>query len=418
VPFSKVQLQDNLSYTFGDKVIIDSVYIKKPETGLVANSNYTGKGELINLLADSLSTLPLNTSKTVGLVVRVDMSMADTLKYENIALARGHYSGGLVTDASATGLNPDDDLSGDPTDDSDPTLIDFTGLLDLSPITPLGIAKSVDTLGSADGSYLLTYKVIVKNFGSTELDSLQLSDNLADVFSKKTQFVLMGLPTLNDSSKLKINAKYDGDSVKTMLIANQSSLAAGKSDTLTFKVKVINNDLKAQTYLNTVIGTAVSGTTLVSDKSNSGALADKNNDGNPGNDNEPTGITLMPASQDTSVVSLVIYDGLTPNGDGLNDVLVIKDKENKVTLTEDYNISVYIYNRWGYLVFESVNYFKDYPQGTDTNIPNGWDGTSKTGVRVEKDKYVPDGTYYYVISSTNTRLLGGKPIVNFITVKR
>lgn len=418
VPFTKVQLQDNLAYTFGDKVIIDSVYIKNPEAGLVANSNYTGKGELINLLADSLSTLPLNSSKTVGLVVRVDMSMADTLKYENIALARGHYNGGSVTDASVTGLNPDGDLSGDPTDDSDPTLIDFTDLLDLSPITPLGIAKSVDTLGSADGSYLLTYKVIVKNFGSTKLDSVQLTDDLAGVFSSRTQFVLMGVPTLNDSSKLKINAKYDGDSVKTMLIANQSSLAAGKSDTLTFKVKVINNDLEAQTYLNTIVGTALSDTTLVSDKSNSGALADEDNDGNPGNDNEPTGITLEPASQDTSAVNVIVYDGLTPNGDGKNDVLVIKDKENRVILTADDNISINIYNRWGHLVFESANYFKDYPQGTDTNSPNGWDGTSKTGVRVEKDKYVPDGTYYYVVSSTNAKLFGGKPYVNFITVKR
>ena len=418
VPFTKVQLQDNLAHTFGDKVIIDSVYIKNPETGLVANSNYTGKGELINILADSLSSLPLYTSKTVGLVVRVDMSLADTLKYENIALAIGYYSGGSVSDPSVSGVNPDSDLSGDPTDDSDPTVIDFTGLLDLTPVTPLGIAKSVDTLGSADGSYLLTYKVIVKNFGTTTLDSVQLTDDLADVFSNNTQFVLMGVPTLSDSSKLKINANYDGDSVKTMLVANQSSLAAGKSDTLTFKVKVINNDLEAQTYLNTVIGTALSDTILVSDKSNSGALADKNNDGNPGNDNEPTGITLVPASQDTSAVSVIVYDGLTPNGDGQNDVLVIKDKENKITLSEDDNISVYIYNRWGHLVFESENYFKDYPQGTDVNSPNGWDGTSKTGVRVEEDKYVPDGTYYYVISSTNTRLFGGKPYVNFITVKR
>ncbi len=418
VPFTKVQLQDNLAHTFGDKVIIDSVYIKNPETGLVANSNYTGKGELINILADSLSSLPLYTSKTVGLVVRVDMSLADTLKYENIALAIGHYNGGSVTDASVTGLNPDNDLSGDPTDDSDPTVIDFTGLLDLTPVTPLGIAKSVDTLASADGSYLLTYKVIVKNFGNTKLDSVQLTDDLDDVFSNKTQYVLMGVPTLNDSSKLKINAKYDGDSVKTMLVANQSSLAAGKSDTLTFKVKVINNDLEAQTYLNTVIGTALSDSKLVSDKSNSGAIADKNNDGNPGNDNEPTGITIKPASQDTSAVSIVVFSGISPDGNGQNDVLVIKDKDNNVTLTEDDNISVYIYNRWGHLVFETENYFKTYPQGTDENSPNGWDATSNTGVRVEKDKYVADGTYYYVISSTNPRLFGGKPYVNFITVKR
>ncbi|HLO46499.1 MAG TPA: SdrD B-like domain-containing protein [Leadbetterella sp.] len=418
VPFTKVQLQDNLAQTFGDKVIIDSVYIKDPSTGLVANTNFTGKGELVNMLADSLSSLPLNTSKTIGMIVRVDMSQADTLKYENIALAIGFYAGGSRSDASTTGLNPDTNLSGDPLDDSDPTVIDFTGLLDLTPLTPLGIAKSVDSLGSADGSYLLTYKVIVKNFGSTKLDSVQLTDDLADVFSNKTQFVLMGAPTLNDSSTLKVNASFDGDSVKTMLVAAQSTLAAGKSDTLTFKVKVINNDAEAQTYLNTVNGTALSDTILVSDKSTTGLIPDKNNDGNPGNDNEPTAITLVPAKEDTSAVSVIIYGGISPNGDGLNDVLVIKDENNKVTLTENDNISVYIYNRWGHLVYSSENYFKDFPQGDDVNNPKGWDGSSNTGVRVEKDKYVPDGTYYYVVSSTNTRLFGGKPYVNFITIKR
>jgi uncharacterized repeat protein (TIGR01451 family) len=418
VPFTKVQLQDNLAYTFGDKVIIDSVYIKNPEAGLVANSNYTGKGELTNMLADSLSTLPLNTTKTIGLVVRVDMSLADTLKYENIALAIGFYTGGSTSDPSVDGINPDENLSGDPSDDSDPTVIDFTGLLDLTVVTPLGIAKSVDTLGSADGSYLLTYKVIVKNYGTIKLDSIQLTDDLADVFSNKTQYVLMGAPTLNDSSTLKINASFNGDSVKTILIAAQSTLAAGKSDTITFKVKVINNDQEAQTYLNTVVGTALSDTLLVSDKSETGLIPDKNNDGNPGNDNEPTGIMIKPASQDTSAVNVIVYGGISPNGDGLNDVLVIKDKDNNVTLTEDDNITIYVYNRWGHLVYQSENYFKEFPQDSDSSDPKGWDGSSNTGVRVEKDKYVPDGTYYYVVASTNTRLFGGMPYVNFITIKR
>jgi uncharacterized repeat protein (TIGR01451 family) len=413
VPFSKVQLQDNLAYTFGDKVVIDTVIVKDVETGLVANSNFTGKGQLTNMLADSLSTLPLNASKKVGLIVRVDMNAADTLVYENIALAIGTYTGGLTTsDPSTTGLNPDANLSGSPLDDSQPTKIDFTGFLDLTPVTPLGIAKSVDSLSSADGSYLLTYKVIVKNFGTTTLDSIQLTDNLADVFSNKTQFVVMGTPTVNAGSTLKINPDFDGDSTKTLLVANQSTLAAGKSDTLTFKVKISNNDTEAQTYLNTVNGTAMADTVLVSDKSNSGMIPDKNNDGNPGNDGEATAITINPAGTDTSAVEVLITNGLSPNGDTRNDVLVIKDKNNSVTLTEADNISVMIYNRWGHLVYSSDNYIKDSESG------KGWSGGSNKGIRLDANAYVPDGTYYYVISSTNTRLFGGKPVVNFITVKR
>ncbi|MCP9769661.1 DUF11 domain-containing protein [Lacihabitans sp. LS3-19] len=412
VPFDKVQLQDNLAYTFGDKVIIDSVMIKDAETGIVANSNYTGKGELTNMLADSISSLPLKTTKTIGLVVRVDMNLADTLKYENIALAIGYFTGGSTSDPSVNGLNPDKNLSGDPSDDSDPTVIDFTGLLDLTPVTPLGIAKSVDTLSSADGSYLLTYKVIVKNYGSVTLDSIQLTDDLADVFSNNTQYVLMGVPTLNDSSTLKVNAAFNGDSTKGLLLPSESSLLPGQSDTLTFKVKVLNTDAEAQTYLNTVNGTALSGTTIVTDKSSTGMIPDKNNDGNPGNDNEPTAITIEPATEDTSAVEVLITNGLSPNGDTQNDLLVIKDKNNAVTLTADDNIEVFIYNRWGHLIYRSENYIRDTESG------KGWNGGSNQGIRLENDAFVADGTYYYVVTSTNARLFGGKPVVNYITVKR
>lgn len=66
-------------------------------------------------------------------------------------------------------------------------------------------------------------------------------------------------------------------------------------------------------------------------------------------------------------------NGFTPNGDGINDHLAIK---NLSTLFP--NCSVKVYNRWGSLVFESRGY------------KNPWDGT-------HKGKMLPDGTYYSII---------------------
>lgn len=370
VGFNRLQLQDNIALTFGPKVGIDTVIIKDVSTGLVPNPNFTGKGDLTNMLDEPLSSLPTNTSRTVNLVVRVDLTNADTLRYENIAMAWAPFPTGssMAEDASTDGANPDADLSGTPTDDSDPTPIDFTKFHTLSRLTPFGIAKSVDSLSSADGSYLLSYKVIVKNYSAVDMDSVQLIDDLANVFSNNTQFVLVGRPVVSDTSSLVVNPDFDGEKDKNMLIASLSSLKAGKSDTLTFKVKVANQDADEQTYLNIIDGKAWMGDSLVTDKSTVGVNPDATPDGNPGNDSEPTGITLPVAKEDTSAVNVMVQDGLSLDGNKVNDVLVIRDKDNKVVLTADDNIEIYIYNRWFHLVYHSANYISDFEAG------NGWDG--------------------------------------------
>ena len=72
--------------------------------------------------------------------------------------------------------------------------------------------------------------------------------------------------------------------------------------------------------------------------------------------------------------SVKIFNGFSPNGDGMNDRFVIKGIENYP------NNQVYIYNRWGVEVYKTKGYTND----------NGWDG-SWIGT------YLPDGTYFIVI---------------------
>jgi gliding motility-associated-like protein len=68
--------------------------------------------------------------------------------------------------------------------------------------------------------------------------------------------------------------------------------------------------------------------------------------------------------------------GITPNSDGINDYFVIKGLD--VT-----NNKFNVYNRWGVLVYEKVNY------------KNDWDGKTTNGL------VLPDGTYYVVFKSPN-----------------
>jgi gliding motility-associated-like protein/uncharacterized repeat protein (TIGR01451 family) len=77
-----------------------------------------------------------------------------------------------------------------------------------------------------------------------------------------------------------------------------------------------------------------------------------------------------------------IPDGFSPNGDGINDLFVIRGISNYPK-----NRFV-IYNRWGNKVYEASPYI------------NMWDGRSMFGLRVGGDE-LPIGTYFYVLDLMN-----------------
>ena len=75
---------------------------------------------------------------------------------------------------------------------------------------------------------------------------------------------------------------------------------------------------------------------------------------------------------------MFIPDGFSPNGDGINDLFVIRGINNY----PENNFT--IYNRWGNKVFEASPY------------KSTWDGRSTTGLRVGGDE-LPVGTYFYIL---------------------
>lgn len=75
------------------------------------------------------------------------------------------------------------------------------------------------------------------------------------------------------------------------------------------------------------------------------------------------------------------YSGLTPNGDGNNDIWYVDNIEQ---FPEN---NVKIFNRWGDLVWEKSAY---------DNFDNVWKGTNNSG------NILPDGTYFYVADVTGT----------------
>ncbi|WP_413513342.1 gliding motility-associated C-terminal domain-containing protein [Myroides odoratus] len=84
---------------------------------------------------------------------------------------------------------------------------------------------------------------------------------------------------------------------------------------------------------------------------------------------------------------VVIYNLVTPDGDGKNDYFII-DNIRKYP-----NNRVEIYNRWGVKVYETTNY--DPLGDGSTNVFTGY---SEGKVTIDKKKKLPSGTYYYVVT--------------------
>ncbi|MFN8116868.1 MAG: gliding motility-associated C-terminal domain-containing protein [Bacteroidia bacterium] len=81
---------------------------------------------------------------------------------------------------------------------------------------------------------------------------------------------------------------------------------------------------------------------------------------------------------------VIVYNGFTPNGDGLNDFWFIENIE-KIP-----NNKVHIFNRWGNRIYNTVNY---------NNISNRWDGKTNSG------STIISGTYFFIILDENEKLL-------------
>lgn len=111
---------------------------------------------------------------------------------------------------------------------------------------------------------------------------------------------------------------------------------------------------------------------------------DTNGDGNWANDDfNGNGIpNYLDSDLGQFEEEIEVFNVITPNGDGIHDVLRISGLENYP------NNTLKIYNRWGVLVYTTRAY--------DTE-GNFFDGTSEGRVTVDQDRKLPVGTYFYIL---------------------
>lgn len=89
-----------------------------------------------------------------------------------------------------------------------------------------------------------------------------------------------------------------------------------------------------------------------------------------------------------------IPEGFSPNGDGINDLFVIRG------LDKYPNNSIVIFNRWGNIIFEARPY------------KNTWDGRSTLGLKIDGDE-LPVSTYFYLFDfGTTSNIVKGTIYLN------
>ncbi|WP_275316153.1 gliding motility-associated C-terminal domain-containing protein, partial [Tenacibaculum bernardetii] len=79
---------------------------------------------------------------------------------------------------------------------------------------------------------------------------------------------------------------------------------------------------------------------------------------------------------------IVVYNEITPNGDGKNDYLIIDCIENFPTNTFE------VFNRWGNTVYKVKGY---------NNRDKVFNGISEGRLNVNADDKLPVGTYFYIL---------------------
>jgi gliding motility-associated-like protein len=226
---------------------------------------------------------------------------------------------------------------------------------------------------SVKGVYCKTEKIIYKT-----CDMFGLCDTA-------TVFVSL-LPTDSDGDNIPDFIEKDGDSDNdgTPNYLDDDSDGDGISDYIEGDITDPCNDILPDSDGDFIPD-------YLDDDSDNDGYSDKD-EGTADCDND--GIPNYKDPEDDCVERLDVPDTFSPNGDGINDYFRIPGAND---LPNDH---LYIYNRWGGLVYESNNY------------DNTWDGRS-TSKMLGSDE-LEEGTYFYIYLPDDTM----EPIKGTVYLKR
>ena len=268
------------------------------------------------------------------------------------------------------------------------------GQVTLTPTTvPIGLTLNADgtitvSPNTPSGTYTVTYQICENGVIPTNCSSANVlvvvqehpklglikianfNDENGDGFAQAGETVTYTFSVTNTGDVPLTNINITDPLPGIVMSGGPISLSQGESDYTTFTANYIitQDDINNGSIINQaqVFGTSPGGI-IISDYSDNSSILD-------GQDNS----TVL----DLVGCVIKVYNGITPDGDNMNDVFFIQGLD---CYPEN---SVEIYNRWGVLVFERDGY---------NNTDRAFRGTSEGRVTIEGSKDLPAGTYFYVL---------------------
>ncbi|MDO5981522.1 gliding motility-associated C-terminal domain-containing protein [Flavivirga spongiicola] len=278
----------------------------------------------------------------------------------------------LAADCDGDGVTNGDELTppggGTPTDPLDPcsyrpTDITVAVTTTANCIGALEVTKLADDSDTGLGD-TITYTIEVENTGNVTITNITLVDTFTDI--NGNPLILTEGPVFDDAD----------------LGSVEGTLLVGEIATYTATFEISQLAINAGGLINSA---EVSGITpsfeTISDVSDDGDDVDGNTEDDP---------------TETELGCLIVINEFSPNGDGVNEFLVIN------CITNYPNNRLEIYNRWGNIVYKKNNYDNDF------------DGTSNGRSTINGTEKLPVGTYYYVLDLGD----GSKPKVGWLYINR
>ncbi|HEY9807497.1 MAG TPA: hypothetical protein V6D04_13080, partial [Candidatus Obscuribacterales bacterium] len=160
----------------------------------------------------------------------------------------------------------------------------------------IGIAKQAGTaVSNSDGTFTVSYTLVVKNYGVDAITNLQVADDLTTTFANAASFVVSGV----QSPTLSVNPNFNGSSDRNILAAGNTLAPTGQlgdTATITFNVTLTpgTGPQGFGPFDNSAIATGNAGNVTVQDTSDAGTDPDPNANGIPNEpgENDPTSVTL------------------------------------------------------------------------------------------------------------------------------
>lgn len=222
----------------------------------------------------------------------------------------------------------------------------------------------------SDESFLVTYMFLVRNTSTLPTTSVHVYDTLSTVFPSPAVF---SVNSVTATGSLLANNIFDGVSVTDMLLP-ASTLSARTTDTIILKLTVKPNKKDSYYYNKANLAGTINGSNNSQYVFNNPSV-DGLTPPAPGAPSVPTPIAL-------NEPRYKMPEGFSPNGDGINDRLVIAN------LGSD-KAQIWIFNKQGSMVYRNSDY------------KNDWDGTYNQNLGGGSSfQKVEEGTYFYKIIIT------------------